>query len=137
MKRILTLAALAAIAIGFTGCVPITTKFSFTPKNGVTWNNPKDSSFDALEVSESNGVPYMKITGWRSSNNPQVINAAGAADSAIVTAVGTQVIQAMQAGQQMMITQGASSAVQAAVGVGKGTVQGATKALVPTPAAAP
>jgi len=137
MRKTLTVAALAAIAIGLTGCVPITTKFSFTPKNGVTWNNPKDSSFDSLEFSESNGVPYMKISGWRSSNNPQVINAAGAADSAIVTAVGTQVINAMQAGQQMMVTQGASSAVNAAVSAGKGVVQGATKAVTPTPAVAP
>ena len=130
MKKLFLIPILA-----LAGCVPITTKFSINEQTGVvTWNNPKDSAFDSFTLTKSNGVFSATISGWKSSNNPQVINAAGAADSAIVTAVGQQVIAGLQAGQQMMITQGASSAVNAAVSAGKGTVQGAVKAVTPTPA---
>lgn len=121
----------AGIALVFVGCVPITSKLNINPQTGTcVWSSPKDVKVDSIDAyTATNGIKHLVVKGWASSNNPQVINSAGAADAAIVNAVGTQVLNAVAVGSQMAATVGASQAVNAAVGAAKGAVS-----VTPTPA---
>ena len=115
MKNILLLIPVIAL----TGCnLGTQTKLTITLPNGATttYSCPKDVSFDSLTVvANTNGAVSASVTGWKSSNNPQVLNSAGQADVAVMNAAGNLINQGVQTGLSAVSTGGVAPAVKAVV----------------------
>ena len=107
---------LAVMALSLVGCVPITSHLVLDPKQGkASWYSPKDCTVESIEVWDDNGVPHMAIKNWRSSNNPQVIDSKGQSDALVAKAWGENAVNLVNAGANLMVTQGRSTALNAAV----------------------
>lgn len=111
MKKILITACLLSL-VTFTGCVPISTKLAFNPSTGeLKWNNPKDTTFHNLEISQQpDGSKLLKIGDWSTLNNPAVIQNAGQADAAIIKQVGETAVNLVGAGASLATTMGTQAA---------------------------
>lgn len=109
--------AVGALALTLTGCnLQTQTCISVKLPNGAvtTYTCPKDVSFDSLTVvAQTNGSVSASVTGWKSSNNPQVLNSAGQQDVAVMNAASSLINQGIQTGLSAASTGGASTAVKA------------------------
>lgn len=109
-------AGAAAILFATAGCVPITSHLDLNPQAGVvSWVSPKDVTVDSIEAGSSNGIPYLIVKNWRSSNNPEVLKAKGDADASVAKVYVDGILSAVQAGVSAYTTAGASTVTTAAI----------------------
>jgi hypothetical protein len=110
MKKIAHLTFASAIVL--TGCVPITSSLNINPATGVAkWSSPKDVTVEEIDAYiATNGERHLVVKNWRSSNNPQVIDAKGQADVAIAKQWGDNLINAVGAGASLATTMGTQAA---------------------------
>lgn len=117
MKKIMIAVASCLLA----GCnLNTQTQIAVTMPNGavVKYTSPKDVQTSGLEIIvNTNGTLTARVKSWNASNNPQVLNAAGNQDVAVINAVGTQVMNGVTTGMAAASTGGASAAIPAAAKV--------------------
>jgi hypothetical protein len=102
MKKYMTIAALATIAVLLSGCgnLSTTTRVSINPMtHEITWTSHKNICFTNMVFNAtSNGIVTFSIGSWYSYTDPAVLNSASAGDVAVMNAAGQLILQAEATG---------------------------------------